>query len=69
MSTKRTDELQAGDRVRLPGGRARTVSTISPSGYVNRNDEPILTVYYAEGATGEWGEGNTGAPGSPWKIA
>lgn len=64
----RTVDLQPGDRVELPLGHVRTVSSVTRAGYVNGRGQEILTVWYAEGWTLEWSEGNTGAPDTLWTV-
>lgn len=64
----RTDQLEAGHRVRLPFGLVRTVMDVVDSGYVNYRDEPILTVRYQEGLTPEWSGGNTAIAESTWEV-
>lgn len=65
---KRTDELDAGNVVQLPGGIVRTVDEIADSGYVNYRDEPIFYVNYREGRTREWSSGNSGIARSTWEV-
>jgi hypothetical protein len=55
-------ELQPGDRILLPTNIVRTFSRGGPNGMVNRNDEPLWSIYYAEGHTPEWSAGNSGLP-------
>lgn len=64
----RTDQLEAGHRVRLPFGLLRTVLEVVPSPYVNYRDETIFNVLYAEGQTPEWGHGNSGTASSLWTV-
>ncbi len=68
MKSIRTDQLKRGDVVSLPGGRTRTVAAIQESGYVNSKNEPILTVTYQEGHSGDWSGGNTAIARSPWEV-
>lgn len=66
----RTDELQPGMTVLVPGARRlqRTVANVGPTGYVNGVGQPILAVLYAEGRTDEWSGGNSALPGSLWSV-
>lgn len=61
-----TTELQAGDRVRLPGGLIRTISEIEPTNLVGTYGDPLYFVAYAEGRTKEWGPGNSATAKSDW---
>lgn len=63
----RTDELEPGDRLLIEGRHVRTVAAVVPLGYVNRLDEPIFAVRYAEGDMPEWSAGNSGIARSLWR--
>lgn len=65
---RRTDQLAHGDRVRLPGRLVRTVDHVRPLGYDNYRGDPILGVYYLEGKTPEWSEGNSAIPETLWDV-
>lgn len=65
---KRTDQLKPGDLVRINRNIQRTVKSVGPCGYVNRDGEPILTVLYAEGDTEEWGPGNSTSASDLWEY-
>ena len=73
-TTKLTRALNRGDRVRLPGGAIRTVSHVTPAGYLNHRNEPIQTVHYVEAPdgpsiAGTWSStANTSAPMSEWTV-
>jgi hypothetical protein len=68
-TTKRTDELVRGDRLLIGNRLVRTVESVVPNGYVNRRDEPLYNVTYAEGEEpGVWSGGNSGAPGTEWTV-
>lgn len=66
--TKRTDELQPGDRVLIGSRLVRTVDRVVPNGYVNYRNEPLSNVMYREPASDVWGPGNSDAPGSIWNL-
>lgn len=65
----RTDHLEPGTRVVLPGGLVRTIDRVTESQWLNRSNEPIFYVYYAEGRTPEWSEGNSAIASTEWKVA
>jgi hypothetical protein len=65
---KRTDQLQAGDKVLLVGRHVRTVERVVETQWLNHRNQPILAVLYSEGTTDEWSDGNTGAPGTEWEV-
>jgi len=65
---KRTDQLVKGDKVRLVGRYVRTVESVETTPLLNYRGEPILTVFYSEGTTDEWSNGNSGAPGTEWEV-
>jgi hypothetical protein len=65
----RTDELEPGMRVVLPGGIVRTVAAVEPSGFVNRADLPIYNVLWLEPGDERWtGSGNSGIAASLWEV-
>lgn len=74
ITTKRTDQLERGDRVCLPNAAIRTVSHITDAGYLNRDNKPIRVVHYVEPADegfgrGDWcSTGNTACDASEWKV-
>lgn len=67
--SKATLELQAGDRVLLPGGLVRTVAEVVDAGYLGRRGDSLLAVKYREGSTSEWSGGNLAASDSRWELA
>lgn len=68
MTTKRTDELQHGDRVLIGKNLIRTVDYVGDSGYVNRRNVGILAVHYQEPASETWSNGNSGLPDTLWTV-
>lgn len=64
----KTTELQAGDRVRLPGGLVRTVSEVQSTNLVGTYGNPLFYVAYAEGRTKEWGPANSAADTTDWTL-
>lgn len=73
---KRTDELVPGDRLRMPRNNngapiIRTVSAIERGPYLNRRNEPIYNVKYAELDVNDgWnGYGNSGIASTEWELA
>jgi hypothetical protein len=70
MTTLRTDQLQPGVRIQLPGPNVvRTVDRVVPSEWLNARNETIFYVYYREGSTPEWSEGNSGIASTLWTVA
>jgi hypothetical protein len=69
MVTKRTDELQTGDRVLIGKNLIRTVDRVTDTGYVNRRNVDILAVHYQEPASETWSNGNSGLPDTLWTLA
>lgn len=65
---RRTDQLEPGDRVTLRNGIVRTVDRITPTDYTGTTGLPIVAVYYAEGRTDEWSEGNTATSETLWTV-
>jgi hypothetical protein len=66
----RTDELQPGMQVILPAkGVVRTIDRIIDSGWLNDHNQPIFYVYWAEGRTVAWSEGNSGIASTLWTVA
>lgn len=67
---KRTDELMCGDRVRIGDKNPilRTVDMVQPNGLRNDHGEPLWNVMYREGATPEWGRGNSATADTKWDV-
>ena len=65
----RTDQLHPGMQVILPGNIVREVDRIVESDWLNRDDLPIYYVYWTEGRTPEWSEGNSGIASTLWNVA
>lgn len=78
---KATRDLEPGDRVvlstwprtvvgpdRTGATLVRTVKEVVPSGTVNEWNEPLFNVMYQEGATDEWGPGNSGCADTMWEV-
>jgi len=68
ITRKRTDQLVKGDKVLLDGRYVRTVERVVETQWLNYRNEPILAVYYSEGTTDEWSDGNTGGPATEWYV-
>ena len=63
-----TAELQAGDRVRLPGGHVRTIAEVTPTNLIGTYGDPIYFVSYVEGRTKEWGPANSAIAKTEWQT-
>jgi hypothetical protein len=65
---KATSALVPGDQVQVNSRIVRTVARVAPNGYLNRNDEPLVNVYWHEGRTADWSEGNSATWDSEWTV-
>lgn len=65
---RETNQLQAGDRVRLIGGLIRTVASVKANGTFNYRNQPIFDVIYREPASAQWSDGNSAIAESIWEV-